>query len=236
MPRPIPNPVRPVAGIGEPHGQPDVVRQQKQKDDSRIREVTMHVLEQQRERALAPVARAARLTDRAGGRVRPEAFVIRAAIVITGEAEECGERQDDERWREWQERGPPFRLRAEPGMRRIAPQHRCIEWREIRPVLVVRVLKRSPRGIHQEAAEHAEHQQRIPPPRIAPLGLTKSARHDLDWNDLHPTASDEKNEGCQDALRASMPSAEAGIAGNQPGTSFRILRSGCRSLQQPVSP
>ena len=59
----------------------------------------MHVLQDERERLLTPV-RVARLTDRARDRVRPERFVVRAAVVVAGESEESRERQDQQGRRE----------------------------------------------------------------------------------------------------------------------------------------
>ena len=68
----------------EPERFPNVVAQDQNENEREIQEIAMHVLHDERERALAEI-RFARLTDSAGGRVRPESFVIRAAIVITGQ-------------------------------------------------------------------------------------------------------------------------------------------------------
>ena len=62
----------------------------------------MKVLEDQREAALAEIA-FARLADGAGGRVGPEGFVVCAAVVVAGEAEEAGYPENEERGREGQE-------------------------------------------------------------------------------------------------------------------------------------
>ena len=70
----------------EPERFPNVVTENQDENEREIQEIAMHVLHDERERALAEI-RFARLTDSARGRVRPECFVIRAAIVITGQAE-----------------------------------------------------------------------------------------------------------------------------------------------------
>ena len=58
--------------------------------ERQIQEVAMDVLQDERERVLAPVARS-RFTDRARRRIGPERLVVRAAVVVAGEAEAGGE-------------------------------------------------------------------------------------------------------------------------------------------------
>src|SRR2546430_11807031 len=72
--------------IIKPEPFPNVVTQNQNENEREIQKIAVHVLHDERERALAEI-RFARLTDSARGRVRPECFVIRAAIVITGQAE-----------------------------------------------------------------------------------------------------------------------------------------------------
>ena len=68
----------------EPESFPNVVTQNQDENEREIQEIAMHVLHDERKRALTEIG-FARFTNRAGGRVRPESFVIRAAIVIAGQ-------------------------------------------------------------------------------------------------------------------------------------------------------
>ena len=70
---------------------------------------------------------------------------------------------------------PPSRLRAEPRGSRITENLRRIERREIRPVHVVRVLERGPRGVDDESAEDRENDEWLKPPSVAPLRFTEAA-------------------------------------------------------------
>ena len=72
----------------------------------------MEVLHDEWEAPLAEVA-FARLTDGASWRVGPKGFVVRAAIVVTGEAEEAGDPEDEKCRGVRQEAWEPLRLRAE---------------------------------------------------------------------------------------------------------------------------
>ena len=71
--------------IVEPECFPNVVAQDQNENEREIQKIAVDVLHDERERALAEI-RFARLTDSARGRVRPECFVICAAIIITGES------------------------------------------------------------------------------------------------------------------------------------------------------
>src|SRR3954468_615735 len=102
--------------VGPLRRQVDVPREEREKDHGDVGEVPVHVLEYQRQPAFAPVAQTARFTDRTRGRVSPERLVVRAAVVITGEAEEAGERQDQQRGRKRCECRPPRGLDPEPRM------------------------------------------------------------------------------------------------------------------------
>src|SRR6185437_5412331 len=75
--------------IVELRGVINVMRQEHEKDESQIEEVTMNVLDDQREAALAEIS-LARLANRTVRRVLPESFVIGAAIVVTREPETAG--------------------------------------------------------------------------------------------------------------------------------------------------
>src|SRR6266516_3568144 len=67
--------------VDEPECSPHVVKKKDQEDECEIEEVTMDILQHQREGALATVG-FSRLADSAGRRIGPEGFVIRAAIVV----------------------------------------------------------------------------------------------------------------------------------------------------------
>ena len=126
----------------------------------------MDVLEDQRERLLTPVL-TSRLAHGAGGRVAPERLVVRAAVVVAGEAEETGKRQDQQRRRERHPRRNPGRLRAEPRVRRIAPDFRRVERRQVGPVGVMRVLKCRPGRVPDKRRQTDEDRQRGRPPDVA---------------------------------------------------------------------
>src|SRR3970282_1916296 len=90
----------------------------------------MDVLQDQRKRALTPVALAG-LADRARWRIRPEGLVVGSSVVIAGQAEAGGRPQSEDRRRPRKPPGPPPGLGSEPTVRRVAEQLRGIEWREI---------------------------------------------------------------------------------------------------------
>ena len=73
--------------IGEPERLPHVVGEDQQDRQRQEQEVAMDVLQDERKRVLAPVARA-RLADGARRRIGPERLVVRAAVVVAGEPEE----------------------------------------------------------------------------------------------------------------------------------------------------
>src|SRR6266480_8084646 len=72
--------------IVEPECFPNVVAQNQNENECEIQKIAVHVLHDERERTLAEIC-FARLAHRARGRVRPECFVVRAAIIITGQPE-----------------------------------------------------------------------------------------------------------------------------------------------------
>src|SRR5207302_7154631 len=70
--------------IVEPECFPNVVAQNQNEDEREIKKVTMHILHDERERALAPIC-VARFANGACRRVCPKRFVISASIIITGQ-------------------------------------------------------------------------------------------------------------------------------------------------------
>ncbi len=82
----------------EPKTSPRVGSEDDEEGQSDVKEITMKILQGQREGVLAAEA-LARLTHRAGGRVRPEGFVIGAAVVIAGQAKTTGRPKDQNRRR-----------------------------------------------------------------------------------------------------------------------------------------
>src|SRR5437764_11177660 len=68
----------------EPERFPNVVAQDQNENEREIQKIAVHVLHDERERAFAKI-RFAWLTDSAGRRIGPERFVVRTAIVITGQ-------------------------------------------------------------------------------------------------------------------------------------------------------
>ena len=72
--------------IIEPKRLPNVIAQDQNENEREIQKIAVHILHDERERSLAQIL-FARFADRARGRVRPESFVVRAAIIITGQPE-----------------------------------------------------------------------------------------------------------------------------------------------------
>src|SRR5690349_2970107 len=81
---------------GKPERLPDVARENDQKHERHVEEVTMDVLNDERKAAFAQVA-LPWLADGAVRWVGPERLVIRAAIVIAGHAKQPRERKDQQR-------------------------------------------------------------------------------------------------------------------------------------------
>src|SRR4029453_10173505 len=71
--------------IWEPERFPNVVGQNQNEDDREIEKIAMDILHDEWERTFAPVA-LARFTDSACRGVGPKSFVVRAPIVIAGDA------------------------------------------------------------------------------------------------------------------------------------------------------
>src|SRR5581483_4422664 len=110
-----------------PEGVQSIPAEYHEKNQGEVHEIAVQVLKQKRPVVLAPVA-LTRLTDGAGGWVRPEGTIICLAVVVAGEAKQAGKCQDEEPCRERRPGGQPSRpeVRLDPGMRalRIVNQRR----------------------------------------------------------------------------------------------------------------
>src|SRR6266404_3546695 len=69
----------------KPERFPNVVGEDQNKNQREVEKVAVNVLHDERERTLAEIS-FARFANGARGRIGPERFVIRAAIVVTGES------------------------------------------------------------------------------------------------------------------------------------------------------
>src|SRR5438105_15119470 len=110
----------------------------------------MHILHDQRERSLSPVA-FTRLAYRTCRRISPKGFVVRATIIVTSKPEPARSPKDKKCRREQEPGRPPCRLRAEPTVRRIAEKLRRIKWRDVISKEIVFSLKCGPRRINDES-------------------------------------------------------------------------------------
>ncbi len=151
--------------ILEPHGLPGVVGEDHDEDEGEVQEVAVHVLQDQRERALAAVA-LARLAHRAGRRVGPERLVVGAAVVVAGQAEAARRPQDQERGRPRQPAEPPRWLGPEPGMVGVTEELGRVERRKVVAVGVVLALESSPGGVDDEGGEAQKYGDRLKPPGV----------------------------------------------------------------------
>ena len=70
--------------VGEPKRIPDIVNEKDDKNQREVEKITMNILQNKRKLSLAAIA-VTWLADGTRGRVCPERFVIRAAIIITSE-------------------------------------------------------------------------------------------------------------------------------------------------------
>src|ERR1700730_11003846 len=133
----------------------------------------MDVLDDERERALAEIFLAG-LADGAGRRVRPEGFVICAAIVVARDSESAGRPEDehsagDPDWHPVWKPAEPSAFSGE------AENFGRIEGREIGSEAVMIALKRGPSGVNDETSETEKGEQRLQPPEIPPRSLTEAA-------------------------------------------------------------
>src|SRR2546427_5896760 len=131
-------------------------------------------------RAAVPASR--ELAERASRTRAEERAVVGLAIVIAGGAERAREHENQEGGRRREERGPPRGPRPEPGVLqrsgsggvRIDEQERRVERRQVRLVIVVRALERCPGGVHHEAAQAENGEERPHPPAIGACGCRES--------------------------------------------------------------
>ena len=149
----------------EPEPLPGVVGEEDEEREGEDEEVAVDVLEHEGEAALAPVA-APGLADGARGRIRPERLVVRAPVVVAGEAESDGRPEDQEGGREGEPAGPARRPRTEERVRGVAEDLGGIEGREIGTRDVELSLEGGPRAVDDEGREAEEDGQRLRPPRI----------------------------------------------------------------------
>src|SRR5438045_1781265 len=82
----------------EPERFPNIVAQDQNENEREIQKIAMHVLHDERKRALAPIT-FPRFADGARRRVSPERFVIRASIIITGQPKTARRPQNQQRRR-----------------------------------------------------------------------------------------------------------------------------------------
>jgi len=112
------------------------------------------VLDDEREGTLTEIF-LARLADGTSRRVRPERFVICAAIVIAGETESAGGPEYEHG--AGNSEGQPVRELAEPGIvAGEAENFRRIKWREVGAEAVMVALEGGPSGVDDERSETEE--------------------------------------------------------------------------------
>src|SRR5690348_15120777 len=92
--------------VREPIRFEGVADQNDDEHQAEIQKVAMHVLQNQRERSLAPVA-FPWLAHRATGWIGPKGFVVRAAVVVARDAEAAGRPENEKRRRKRDRAGPP---------------------------------------------------------------------------------------------------------------------------------
>src|SRR5437773_2363289 len=104
--------------VEEEHRVVRIFGEDDQKNERRVQEVAVNVLNHQRQEALAAIA-LARFTDGAVRGIGPEALVVRTPIVVARESEPGGEWQNQQGRREREKTGNPPRSRSmNPGVRR----------------------------------------------------------------------------------------------------------------------
>src|SRR5215469_17985234 len=120
----------------------------------------MYVLQDKRKRAFTQIC-LSWLAHCARGRVRPERFVVRAAIVVTRHTKSAGSPKDKNG--SGNPSRHPGRLGAKPSMSRTE-QFRRIKWRKIGPEPVVLTLQRGPGGVHNKGRKANKYKKRLHPP------------------------------------------------------------------------
>ena len=150
-----------------------VVIQDEDEQAGEVQRVPVQVLDEEETR-LPAVFSAADPADGARRRHREERAVVGLAVVIARRPERQGEDQDQDRRGLRQDRRPPCRPPAEPGVlqwsragrRRVHEQKRRVERRQIRSGKVVRPLEGGPGGVHREAAQAQDGEERADPPPV----------------------------------------------------------------------
>ncbi len=134
---------------------------------AQVEDVAVHVLEDQREAALAGVL-AVRLGHRAGRRRHPERAVVGLAVVVAGEAEGQRDPGGQQRGRE---HPPGDRRVAELGARHAARREagRVVDG-DVRLGEVVLVAEHAPRRVDDEGRQREERERGLDPPPIGAQG------------------------------------------------------------------
>src|SRR5215472_14130240 len=170
----------------EPERVPHVARQYDQKHQGQIKKIAVDILQDQGKGALTKIF-FSRLAHSAGRRVGPKGLVVRAAIVVAGHSKPARRPKDEHRCR--YPGGHPVRLGAKPALIATAKQFRGIERGEIRSEAEVLSLEGCPRRINNERRQSEKHSQRLYPPAVCALRLSKSGARQWDVNVRHRASS-----------------------------------------------
>jgi len=176
-----------VEAVLPPHRVPGIFRQEKDENHRDIHEVTMDILNNQRERSFAEIL-LARLAHGAVWRVHPPRFVVSAPIVVAGNSKAAGSPQDQKRCRERQKCREPGRLRSKPRLSRTEKLWR-VHGRKVRTEPVVFALKSGPGGIRQKGGKTQKHNQGLHPPGVRARGRPKPPLHERHINLWHKKIS-----------------------------------------------
>src|SRR3990172_5236128 len=160
--------------VEKPHALPGVVREYQDEEKGQVQEVPVDVLQDERERVLAAVGLSG-LSHGAVRGIRPERFVVRAAVVIAGESKSARRPEDQERGRERQKGRPEGGLRSEPAMGGIAENLRRVKRRKVVAMGVVLALECRPGGVHDEGGKTDERQEGLNPPPVPPRRRSETA-------------------------------------------------------------
>ena len=164
----------PGRGINEPERFPNIVKEHEDEKQREIKKITMHVLHDEREGALAKIS-AARFPDGAGRWIGPESLVVGATVIVTGEPKTARRPEDEKRRRKEEPGGPPKRFRAKPTVRRSAKKLRRIKRRKVGAEIIIFSLERRPGRINDKGAQAEKNNQWLCPPGIGAHRLAKRA-------------------------------------------------------------
>jgi len=160
-------------GVVEPESFPNVVGEEDQEDERDVEKIAMDVLDDEREGTFAEIF-FARLADGARRRVRPEGFVVCAAIVVTSEAESAGRPEDEHG--SGDEGGQPAGEFSEPGVGAgEAKNFGRIEGRKIGSEAEMIALEGGPGGVNDECCEAEEGEEGLEPPEVAARSLAEAS-------------------------------------------------------------